>query len=39
MLETLAFKHFTVANVHFQLSFEHQITLLYSPTHTVPQFL
>ena len=38
-LETLAFKHFTVANVHFQLSCEHQITLLYSPTHTAPQFL
>ena len=39
MLETSTFKHFTVANLRYQLSWLYQITLLYSPTDAAPQFL
>ena len=35
----LAFKLFTVANLRYQLSWQYQITLLYSPTDVAFQFL
>ena len=38
-LETSAFKLFSVANLRYQLSWLYYITLLYSPTNAVPQFL
>ena len=38
-LETSAFKLFSVANLRYQLSSLYYITLLYSPTNAVPQFL
>ena len=38
-LETSAFELFSVANLRYQLSWLYYITLLYSPTNAVPQFL
>ena len=38
-LETSAFKLFSVANLRYQLSWLYYITLFYSPTNAVPQFL
>ena len=38
-LETPGFKLFTVANLPYQLSWWHLITLLYSPTDAAQQFL
>ena len=36
-LKTSAFILYTVANLRFQLSWYHYITLLYSPSEAVPQ--
>ena len=39
MLKMPALKLLTGANLQYQLSLSYQITQLYSPTDTVPQFL